>query len=78
MSASQYKPWSDNPDAPLITSEQYLWEKSYFAGGLISSILYGISKGSMSPRLPLHAHLILSVYARNAYRAVLQMRGRSL
>ena len=53
MPAFQDKPWSDNPNAPQITYRQYLTEKSWFAGGAVSSILYGI----WDPRL----HVCLSV-----------------
>lgn len=35
-------PWSSNPNAPNITSFEYLAEKSNFAGIIISAILYGI------------------------------------
>ena len=33
--------WSDNPNAPEISHDQYLKEKAYFAGILIGLILYG-------------------------------------
>ena len=35
-------PWSDNPNAPKIPLYLYTQEKSYFAGMLIASILYGM------------------------------------
>ena len=41
MSDSQEQPWSDNPNAPSISRRLYFDEKAYFAGLLISSILYG-------------------------------------
>jgi hypothetical protein len=34
-------PWSDNPNAPLIPGWLYPWEKTYFAGIVIGTILYG-------------------------------------
>lgn len=44
MSDSQYKPWSNNPNAPKLTYPMYLEEKAYFAGTLIGSMLYGMYK----------------------------------
>ena len=41
MSDSQEQPWSDHPNAPNISRRLYFDEKAYFAGLLISSILYG-------------------------------------
>ena len=41
MSDSQEQPWSDNPNAPSISRRLYFDKKAYFAGLLISSILYG-------------------------------------
>ena len=46
MSNPQFKPWSDNPNAPKIPYALYLEERSYFAGTLIGSILYGTHKRS--------------------------------
>ena len=44
MSDSQELPWSDNPSALKILHTIYLFEKSWFAGTLASSILYGALK----------------------------------
>jgi len=44
MSGTQQKPWSDNPNAPEISHKLYVEEKAYFAGALISAILYGMCK----------------------------------
>ena len=41
MSDSQEQPWSDHPNAPNISRRVYFYEKAYFAGLLIGSILYG-------------------------------------
>ena len=41
MSDPQEQPWSDNPNAPNISRRLYFDEKAYFAGLLISSVLYG-------------------------------------
>ena len=56
MSDSGNKPWSDNPNAPKISYEIYLEEKSYFAGTFIGAMLYGMRK--RPPTCPLiHIHL---------------------
>ena len=44
MADSLEKPWSDNPNAPKIPYLLYSFEKSYFAGLFIASILYGVPK----------------------------------
>ena len=44
MSQSPEPSWSDNPDAPVIPYRVYFQEKAFFAGVLISSILYGMSE----------------------------------
>ena len=44
MSDSQKQPWPDNPDAPKIPYWLYSYEKSYFAGTPISSVLHGTPK----------------------------------
>ena len=41
MSDSQEQSWSDNPNAPKIPPLLYIWEKAYFAGALLGTILYG-------------------------------------
>ena len=42
MSESSQKPWSDNPNAPQIPYDLYVWEKAVFAEGFIGAILYGL------------------------------------
>jgi len=42
MSDSSPEPWSDNPNAPQIPYDLYVWEKVVFAEGLIGAILYGL------------------------------------
>lgn len=51
MSDSQYKPWSDSPNAPKIPYSLYILEKDFFAGFIIGSILYGKRKVSLHVRL---------------------------
>ena len=50
----QEQPWSDNPNAPKISYHLYVAEKGYFAGFLISSVLYDTRKDP-------HLHAYLSV-----------------
>ena len=54
MSGSQQKPWSNNPNAPNISYNTYLNEKSGLAGLFVGSMLYGAPKTS-------HLHVWLSV-----------------
>jgi len=54
MSDSQEQSWSDNPNAPNIPPIIYRFEKAWFAGTLISAILYGTRKGSLPTHLPIH------------------------
>jgi len=75
MSDSRYKSWSNNPNAPKIPYALYLEEKAYYAGTLIGSMLYGMRKRFFACP-PTRAHLVLSVYPRNAHRVVLQMYDR--
>ena len=56
MPDSQERPWSDNPNAPKIPYDVYYAEKTWFAGTLISSILYGAYKVSLPSLPPLRAH----------------------
>ena len=42
MSDPSQKPWSDNPNAPQIPHDLYVWEKAVLAGGLIGAIFYGL------------------------------------
>jgi len=44
MSYTDFKPWSDNPNAPKITYQLYLEEKAYFAGTFIGAMFYGTRK----------------------------------
>jgi len=56
MSDSQEQPWSDNPNAPKISYGLYLTEKTWFAGTIISSILYGAHMMSLSSPPSLRTH----------------------
>ena len=56
MSDSQRKSWSNNPDAPNISYDVYLNEKSDFAGLFVGSMLYGIHKTSPPTHLAIRAH----------------------
>jgi len=56
MSDSQGQPWSDNPNAPKISYGWYYAEKTWFAGTLISSILYGARKMTLSSLPSIRAH----------------------
>ena len=58
MSDPQQKLWSNNLNAPKVTYDLHLREKSNFAGLLIGSILYGMSK-TPSPTFPfVRAHFV--------------------
>ena len=60
MSESQEQPWSDNPNAPQISHELYFAEKTYFAGILLASILYGAyDKSHPHIRYPCLIRLVL-------------------
>ena len=48
MSDSQEQPWSDHPNAPNISRGVYFYEKAYFAGLFVGSVLYGAPN---APRL---------------------------
>ena len=54
MSNAHQKPWSDNPNAPVILYGLYIYEKVSLAGNLVSSILYGTCK-----KIPPHDRLTL-------------------
>ena len=56
MSGPQEHPWSDNPNAPKIPTLLYLYEKAWFAGTLVSLILYGAPQIPPPTRLPIDAH----------------------
>ena len=71
---SQQKPWSDSPNAPKITYKVYFEEKANFAGVLIGSILYGMSKNATTYVAYLHSVRSFG-YSRDRYRVVLQMRA---
>ena len=72
MSDSQLKQWSDNPNALKIPYSQYFEEKVYFAGVLLSSILYGTGRARPRRSIP-----TLFGYSRNSYPAVLPMHRRA-
>lgn len=75
MSDSQgQRYWSDNPNAPKIPYWAYFAEKSYFAGNILASVLYGACKVSTSSvRLSVFQFLRSS---RDSHRVVLPMHGR--
>ena len=74
MAESQFKPWSDNPNAPKIRYDLYLWEKINFAGDLVSSILYGTRKISLPTCPSTHpCSLLRLAHPRNAHHAVLRL-----
>lgn len=75
MSDSQEQPWSDSPNAPKIPSYIYRFEKTWFAGVLVGSILHGTRKKSLLARPSVRAHC--SFYSRDARRPVLQLRGNA-
>jgi len=56
MPGSREKPWSSNPNAPKISHKLYLLEKAWFAGTLISSILYGTRNISIPSLTSTRAH----------------------
>lgn len=60
MSDSQEQSWSDNPNAPKIPPLLYIWEKAYFAGALLGTILYGTREIPPSACLPVRPHSIRS------------------
>ena len=61
MSGPQQNPWSNNPNAPKISYGLYSDEKSWFAGVLTASILYGTRKTPPPSRPYIRAHFICSV-----------------
>ena len=75
-SGSQQKPWSDNPNALKIPYQLYFWEKSLFAGNLISSILYGMpGYGYLQPHdrlsaLTLFVRLILGIVVVVSFKCI--------
>ena len=56
MSDSQEQPWSDDPYAPAIPDYIYRFEKTWFAGVLISSVLYGTPKRPIPIHPSIRAH----------------------
>ena len=58
MSDSQLESWSDNPNAPETSYRLYFLEKTWFAGHLIDSILYGRRKRSP----PTHPPSVLTAF----------------
>ena len=75
MSDSQEQLWSDNPNAPNIPPTTYFAEKAYFAGILVSSVLYGTPKAPHT-RPSIRAHFVRSDRPRNYNHAILTMYGR--
>ena len=55
-SDGQFKPWSDNPNAPNISTHWYYEEKTWFAGHFLCSILYG----TRTIRLPVRLFVLTS------------------
>ena len=60
MSDSQFESWSKNPNAPEIPYRVYLMEKTWFAGTLVSSILYGAHNRPPTTHLSIHAYCLLA------------------
>ena len=58
MSDSQEQPWSDSPNAPEIPYYIYRFEKTWFAGVLVSSILYGTLKRLLLTPPSVYAHFL--------------------
>ena len=77
MSNSQLKPWSDNPNAPKISYDQYFEEKVYFVGVFLGSILYGTHEARFHTRLMADTYFVSPVYSRDRHRVVLPMRLRA-
>ena len=78
MSDSQLKLWSDNPNAPKISYDQYFEEKVYFAGVLLGSILYGTREARSPTRLSADPHFVSPVSSRDRHRVVLPMHLRAV
>ena len=53
MSNGSEESWSNNPNAPQISSVVYVAEKELFAGNIISGILYGTPTNAFA-YLPSH------------------------
>jgi len=68
------KLWSENPNAPYFT---YSEEKAAFAGGLVSSLLYGTSVSSPSTHPQIRAHFGCLADTSYHCRAVLSMYDRA-
>ena len=71
MSGSQQKPRSNNPNAPNISYDMYLFEKSGLAGLFIGLMLYGTPKTSPPTCLTIRSHSVCSVYSRGRRRGCL-------
>ena len=78
MSDSQELPWSDGPNAPSIPYFFYLQEKSFFAGILISSILYGMPNIPSPTRPSVREHSIRLVCFRDRDRTVVSKYDRAV
>ena len=74
MSDSHQKPWSDNPNAPIMPYDLYLYEKALFAGNLVNVIPYSTCRKPPPPSV--RAHFVCPTYSRDCHRAVLQIHRR--
>ena len=73
MSDSQFKPWSENPNAPKIPHDLYFAEKVRIAGDFIGAMLYGTRYMSLATRSPIRTHFVCRACPRDPHHAVLQI-----
>ena len=73
MTESQPGLWSDSPNAPKVPYDTYFYEKTWFAGVLVSSIFYGAHKITWHGRPPIY-----STYSRDRRRGVLPVYSRAV
>ena len=74
MSDSTGEFWSNDPNAPQITTFEYIAEKSNFVGILIGAMFYGTSTDASVP--PRSLCLLDYHSTRGRYRSVFPMYGR--
>ena len=70
MSDSQQTPWSNNPNAPKVSRSVYHYEKAYFAGFLISLVLYGMHKAPLPIHPSIRAHSVLGIVVVLFFRCI--------
>ena len=78
MSDSQQKPWSNNPNAPKISSGLHFEEKGSIIGNLVAPIFYGTSEASPPTRPHIRAHFVYFVCPRDDHRGFLEMYDRTV